>query len=165
MFGIGPAYLFVLQYRLPIGLMRAAGKPWFSTMATNAAIAVLVAAMMWLVGVGQFLLVQLPITLTVGLGRRLAVLCPAPVRAYFLGPGPDLEPAPCRAPRQLALRAARRAALVHRQHRQSTTSTISAPDSVVSAAEGAARLPGAFGTVSRITLWQSLPMRAAGAVG
>jgi omega-6 fatty acid desaturase (delta-12 desaturase) len=63
MFGIGPAYLFILQFRLPVGLMRGGWMPWLSTMATNLAIAIVVAAMMWLVGIGPFLLVHLPIIL------------------------------------------------------------------------------------------------------
>ena len=63
MFGIGPAYLFLLRHRLPMGLMRSGWRPWVSAMATNAAIAILVAAAIWLVGVGPFLLVHLPITL------------------------------------------------------------------------------------------------------
>jgi len=63
MFGVGPAYLFILRHRLPMGLMRSGWQPWLSAMATNVAIAVLVATMIWLVGVGPFLLVQLPITL------------------------------------------------------------------------------------------------------
>jgi acyl-lipid omega-6 desaturase (Delta-12 desaturase) len=63
MFGVGPAYLFILQQRLPIGLLRGGWQPWFSVMATNAAIATLVAIMIWFVGVGPFLLVHLPITL------------------------------------------------------------------------------------------------------
>jgi acyl-lipid omega-6 desaturase (Delta-12 desaturase) len=62
MFGIGPAYLFILRYRFPLGLKPSWGL-WLSTMATNVAIAALVAVMIWLVGVGPFLLVQLPITL------------------------------------------------------------------------------------------------------
>ena len=63
MFGIGPAYLFILQHRLPVGMMRKGWQPWISTMATNAAIAVFVTLAMWIVGVGPFLLVHLPITL------------------------------------------------------------------------------------------------------
>ena len=63
MFGVGPAYLFILQQRLPIGLLRGGWQPWFSAMATNAAIATLVAITIWFVGVGPFLLVHLPITL------------------------------------------------------------------------------------------------------
>jgi omega-6 fatty acid desaturase (delta-12 desaturase) len=60
---VGPAYLFILRHRLPIGLMHGGWQPWASAMATNASIAILVAATIWLVGVGPFLLVQLPITL------------------------------------------------------------------------------------------------------
>ncbi len=63
MFVVGPAYLFILQHRLPIGMMRGGWQPWLSTMATNGAIALLIVIMMWLVGVGPFLLVHLPITM------------------------------------------------------------------------------------------------------
>jgi omega-6 fatty acid desaturase (delta-12 desaturase) len=62
MFGVGPTYLFVLKHRLPVGMMRGGWKPWLSTMGTNAAIAALVAAVIWLVGYRPFLLVHLPIT-------------------------------------------------------------------------------------------------------
>jgi fatty acid desaturase len=61
MFGLGPAYLFILRHRLPIGVMCGGCQPWLSTMATNAAIAALVAIVIWFVGVGPFLLVHLPI--------------------------------------------------------------------------------------------------------
>jgi omega-6 fatty acid desaturase (delta-12 desaturase) len=61
MFGVGPAYLFIVRHRLPVGLMRGGWQPWLSTMATNVAIAALVATMIWLVGVGAFLLVHIPI--------------------------------------------------------------------------------------------------------
>ena len=63
MFGIGPAYLFLVQHRLPIGGMGWGWRPWLSTMATNAGIALLAVTLMWLVGVGPFLMVHLPITL------------------------------------------------------------------------------------------------------
>jgi omega-6 fatty acid desaturase (delta-12 desaturase) len=63
MFGVGPAYLFLLENRLPVGEMRKGWAAWLSTMATNAGIAVLVVAMMWLVGVGPFLMVHLPVVL------------------------------------------------------------------------------------------------------
>ena len=66
MFGVGPMYLFVLQHRLPVGLMRSSWHFWLSTMATNLAIAALAVTMIWLVGLGPFLLVQLPITLLAG---------------------------------------------------------------------------------------------------
>lgn len=63
MFGLGPAWLFVCQYRLPIGFMRAGAQPWFSTVATNLGIALPVGLMIWLIGLGPFLMVQVPITL------------------------------------------------------------------------------------------------------
>lgn len=63
MFGVGPAYLFLLQHRLPVGLMRRGWQPWVSTMATNLAIAVIVAVLAWFIGIKAFLLVHLPIML------------------------------------------------------------------------------------------------------
>ena len=63
MFGVGAAYLFLLQHRLPLYQMRLGWRPWVSTMATNAAIALAVAAMIWLVGFGPFVAVHLPIML------------------------------------------------------------------------------------------------------
>ena len=64
MFGIGPAYLFLLQHRLPVGLMRGGGwAPWLSTMSTNLAIATIIAVLIWLIGVKAFVLVHLPIML------------------------------------------------------------------------------------------------------
>ena len=68
MFGIGPAWLFLCQYRLPFGLMRAGARPWVSTSVTNIGIALPVAALIWLMGVGPFLAVQLPITLMAATG-------------------------------------------------------------------------------------------------
>jgi len=66
MFGIGPAYLFGLRLRLPIGMMGSGWAPWLSTMGTNVAIAGIVATLIWLIGIGPFLLVQLPIILLAG---------------------------------------------------------------------------------------------------
>ena len=63
MFGVGPAYLFLLQHRLPVGLMRDGWQPWASTMATNLAIVLIVAALTWFIGIEAFLLVHLPIML------------------------------------------------------------------------------------------------------
>jgi len=63
MFVIGPAYMFFLQHRLPFHQMRDGWGPWISTMATNAAIALAAAGMIWLVGVGPFLMVHLPVML------------------------------------------------------------------------------------------------------
>jgi acyl-lipid omega-6 desaturase (Delta-12 desaturase) len=60
MFSIGPAYLFILRHRLPRGMMRGGWAPWLSTMGTNAAIAILIAALIWLVGTGPILLAHVP---------------------------------------------------------------------------------------------------------
>lgn len=62
MFGVGPAYLFIFRHRLPLGIAHRDRRVWVSAMATNAGIAFVGAAMMWLVGVVPFLIVQLPIT-------------------------------------------------------------------------------------------------------
>ncbi len=67
LFGVGPAYLFILQQRLPVGRMRGGGwGPWLSTMATNLAIAGIAATLIWFIGFGAFLLVHLPIALVGG---------------------------------------------------------------------------------------------------
>jgi omega-6 fatty acid desaturase (delta-12 desaturase) len=66
MFGFGSVYLFVLKYRLPIGLMRSGWRPWASAMTTNLAIAATVATVIWLVGPWSFLAIQMPIVLIAG---------------------------------------------------------------------------------------------------
>jgi acyl-lipid omega-6 desaturase (Delta-12 desaturase) len=66
--GFGPFYLFFLQNRLPIGFMRTGWKPWFSTMATNGAIAVACALMVLWAGPEALLLIHLPIVLLAALG-------------------------------------------------------------------------------------------------
>jgi omega-6 fatty acid desaturase (delta-12 desaturase) len=63
MFGLGPAFLFLVQNRLPFGFMRGGWTPWISTMATNAAIIVVVALLVWLIGLKAFLWVHMPIVL------------------------------------------------------------------------------------------------------
>jgi omega-6 fatty acid desaturase (delta-12 desaturase) len=63
MFGLGPAYVFLVRNRLPLGLMRAGWAPWTSTMITNAAIAAIVGAAIWFIGLKAFVLVHLPIML------------------------------------------------------------------------------------------------------
>ncbi len=66
MFGFGPFWVFVVQQRLPVGMMRAGVRPWVSAMATNAGIGIAAALMMWCVGVGSFLIVYLPVCLLAG---------------------------------------------------------------------------------------------------
>ena len=63
LFVIGPTYLFVLQYRLPIGFRREKDG-WLSTQLTNVFIAALAAVLIYLVGVKTYFLIQTPIMLT-----------------------------------------------------------------------------------------------------
>ncbi len=63
MFGLGPAYLFILQHRLPVGLMRRGWRPWLSAMGTNLAIGAVVTTLAWLISAETFLLVHLPVML------------------------------------------------------------------------------------------------------
>ncbi len=63
MFGVGPAYMFIIQHRIPVGFMRAGWRPWLSTQATNAAAALIAGFLIWQIGLGAFLLVHLPVTI------------------------------------------------------------------------------------------------------
>ena len=63
LFGLGPSYLFILQNRLPIGLMKAGWKYWTSAMGTNAAIAVILGVVIYFGGLMPLLLVFLPTSL------------------------------------------------------------------------------------------------------
>ena len=63
MFGIGPAYLFMFRNRIPVGLVRADWRAWLSTMATNGAIALMVATLIFFFGLKAFLIVHLPIAM------------------------------------------------------------------------------------------------------
>jgi omega-6 fatty acid desaturase (delta-12 desaturase) len=62
LFGVGPAYLFVFQHRIPVGEMRRM-RPWVEIMLTNLAIAAVAAGAILIAGVGPFLMVHLPIVL------------------------------------------------------------------------------------------------------
>jgi acyl-lipid omega-6 desaturase (Delta-12 desaturase) len=59
LFVLGPFYVFFLQQRLPVGLMREGFRPWLSAMGTNVAIILLVALAWWLGGWQGVLLVHL----------------------------------------------------------------------------------------------------------
>ncbi len=60
LFGIGPAYLFLLRHRLPVGLMNQGAQYWVSALATNLATAAILGCLMFLFGFGTTLLVVLP---------------------------------------------------------------------------------------------------------
>lgn len=61
LFGLGPAYLFLLQHRLPS--LRGDAGAWLSAMLTNLGIGASAAAAVLLVGAGPFLLVHGPVVL------------------------------------------------------------------------------------------------------
>ena len=63
MFGLGPTYLFILQNRLPIGLMTKGRKYWISAMGTNLAIAAALGIIVYFGGLQALFLVFLPSTL------------------------------------------------------------------------------------------------------
>lgn len=63
MFGLGPAYLFILQHRFPGGLWREGWQPWSSAMGTNFFIASMVLAVVWFIGLKAFVLIHLPVVL------------------------------------------------------------------------------------------------------
>lgn len=60
MLGLGPFYMFVLQHRLPIGLMKE-GWAWRSVLGTNLALAALIVPVVLLGGVSTFLIAHLPV--------------------------------------------------------------------------------------------------------
>jgi omega-6 fatty acid desaturase (delta-12 desaturase) len=61
LFGIGPAWLFIVCHRLPLTSALRGDLPWLSTMGTNLGIAALYGVMMYAVGPVTFLMIQLPI--------------------------------------------------------------------------------------------------------
>lgn len=64
LFGLGPGYIFFLQNRIPLGLMTAGWRYWTSAMATNLAIAMVLAIIIYYGGLAPVLLIFLPTTLT-----------------------------------------------------------------------------------------------------
>lgn len=63
LFVLGPGYLFLLQNRLPIGLMTAGWRYWASAMGTNAMIVLVLGLIIWFGGLAPVLFVFLPTTL------------------------------------------------------------------------------------------------------
>ncbi len=69
MFGLGPAFVFLVQHRLPVGMMRQGWKPWVSTLTTDLGVAVMAVGLAAIFGVGPFLLIYLPaVTMAVSVG-------------------------------------------------------------------------------------------------
>lgn len=70
LFGVGPAFVFLLRNRVPANMFRCGWKPWAGVLANNLALAVVYGTLFWLMGWKTFLLVHIPIVLiaaTVGI--------------------------------------------------------------------------------------------------
>lgn len=63
LFLIGPAFMFLIQQRLPVRMMDRGWLPWASTMGTNLGILALSLLVIWQTGLSTFLIVLLPTTL------------------------------------------------------------------------------------------------------
>jgi len=63
LFGVGPAYLFLLRHRLPIGLMKEGARYWISAIVTNMATAALLGGLIYVFGIVTTALVVFPILL------------------------------------------------------------------------------------------------------
>ncbi|HEY0180604.1 MAG TPA: fatty acid desaturase, partial [Dokdonella sp.] len=66
MFGIGPAFVFLLTNRFPGGFLHGGWRPWASTMGTNVAIVAAGALTMWAFGATALLRVHVPILMIAG---------------------------------------------------------------------------------------------------
>lgn len=62
LFVFGPAYMFFVQHRIPLGFMKSGWKYWTSAMGTNAGIAVIVGAILFFGGLKPLLLIFIPTT-------------------------------------------------------------------------------------------------------
>jgi acyl-lipid omega-6 desaturase (Delta-12 desaturase) len=60
LFVLGPSYLFILQNRLPVGLMASGWRYWISAMGTNAVIGIALGLIVWFGGLLPVLLIFLP---------------------------------------------------------------------------------------------------------
>lgn len=62
LFLVAPSYLFILQNRLPVGLMRSGWRFWGSALGTNLALVIILGLIFWLGGAMPVLLIFLPTT-------------------------------------------------------------------------------------------------------
>jgi omega-6 fatty acid desaturase (delta-12 desaturase) len=58
MFGLGPAYLFFIEQRLPVGMMRQGWRPWASVLGNAAAVLAGLGALIWIFGAAPVLMVN-----------------------------------------------------------------------------------------------------------
>lgn len=60
LFAFGPAFVFFVQQRLPVGLMKQGWRPWLSAMGTNLGLALGLTALVWIGGWKPLVFVHLP---------------------------------------------------------------------------------------------------------
>lgn len=65
LFVLGPIYLFILQNRIPLGLMKS-WQYWWSAMGTNLMIALIIGTLIWFGGLAPVLLIYLPTSVLAG---------------------------------------------------------------------------------------------------
>jgi acyl-lipid omega-6 desaturase (Delta-12 desaturase) len=58
MFGLGPAYVFMISQRLPLGMMREGWRPWVSVIGNGVAAALALGGLVWVFGVAPVLIVN-----------------------------------------------------------------------------------------------------------
>jgi len=63
LFGIGPAYVFIIKHRLPLDLSIRKTRMWGSVLSTNGAIAGVLVALAFLIGPIDLIKLQVPVTL------------------------------------------------------------------------------------------------------
>ena len=164
MFGIGPAYLFLIANRLPFGFMRKGVMPWVSTMTTNLGILLAAGLLIWRRGhraVSQRRSSDHRVRRD---RRRLALLRAASVRADCVARSGGLEPARGGVARQFALPPAPAAALVLRQYRRASRASPCERHSVLSTSGGLAE-PSRAGGGRPAQSVEELRLRPIGAVG
>jgi omega-6 fatty acid desaturase (delta-12 desaturase) len=66
MFGLGPAWVFMLSQRVPVGMMRQGWRPWASVIGNSLAALGGIAALVWLFGLGPVLTVNIVTMLLAG---------------------------------------------------------------------------------------------------
>lgn len=60
LFGIGPSYMFLLQHRLPVWLMRSGWRYWVSSMGTNIGMALIIATIVYFGGWAPVFWIYIP---------------------------------------------------------------------------------------------------------
>jgi omega-6 fatty acid desaturase (delta-12 desaturase) len=63
MFGLGPAFVFLIQHRWPMGMTREGWRPWISTMGTNLGVAAMIVGMALIFGIAPVLLIYVPVVM------------------------------------------------------------------------------------------------------